>query len=389
MSSSEAPLIIDPKRDHRFESELISAAASITTVEPCPTWMPRFQPNGFVDRCRALSSAAAGERHALAKPAIDYESFDELEPRRFELYLTARGFWSRDANDALRLSESSAVQLLSDWPSYTSTDGARVTELAGPVLERRPTMCTKYPDIFDALKAPFPPALLKEKRKKSKDGREIVLLYVDAHVVQDRLDEVLGPENWDLKLQPWGSDLIATLVITLPDGCKVSKDDAAGRPKMGDQVDEPKGASSHVLRRCAMQFGVGRYLCRRAGQPVSTFTTQPVRREPASNGCESKALLPVPSTAPPPPSQGGQRAPATIPLTKPAAKPERTLPEIKTARELFAFCKANGLLPKFGEIGRNAGLPGRIIDWTDGNARVQWELYVEALPAFGRNGTDG
>ena len=360
-SISDQPLVINAKTDFRYEAEVYSASVSVPVVPACPAWMPARMGNPFVDACQAASSPDG--RYCLAKPALDYGSFDGREPERFALYLTSRGLWSRDQAEALRLSDASAQELLIDWSNYT--EGAAVVALSLPEAH---IVCTKYPEIFTALKAPFPPELLRKKTKKPKEGPAITLTYVDAHVVQDRLDEVLGPENWELGLQPWGTDLIGTMTITLPDGTKLSKSDAAGRPKMGDQVDEPKGAATHVLRRCAMLFGVGRYLCYKQVPRKSTIEDPKLRRDAA-----------------PPPSAG--QSPATLPLTTkkaPDPKPERTLPEIKTARELYNFARANSLLPVLGELGRKGGMPPRIVDWPDSGRGLPGRPMSRGCPRSGK-----
>jgi hypothetical protein len=76
-------------------------------------------------------------------------------------------------------------------------------------------------------------------------------------------------------------------------------------------------------------------------------------------------------------------------LTKPTRPASTQLPEIRTARELYRFASSNRLVPILGDLGRKAGLPSRIVDWADGNARAIWEQYIEGLPEFGRNGTGG
>ena len=163
---------------------------------------------------------------------------------------------------------------------------------------------------------------------------------------------------------------IAPQTVRLPDGQLVTKSDAGGEAGMADAGDNDKSGFSDAFKRTAVKFGVSRYLYR-------------------DGVAELTGPAPAAIAAPVPP-------PATLPLTKPA-RPATTLPEIKTARELYRFASSNSLVPILGDLGRKAGLPSRIVDWADGNARAVWEQYIEGLPAvrgleppeFSRNGTGG
>ncbi len=54
-------------------------------------------------------------------------------------------------------------------------------------------MPSKYEGLFTELARPFEEWELK-RRRGDRDGRELV--YVNAQTIMNRLDEVLGPENW-------------------------------------------------------------------------------------------------------------------------------------------------------------------------------------------------
>ena len=130
-------------------------------------------------------------------------------------------------------------------------------------------------EIFEALKAPFKPEEVEWRlAKKSKDGTKgSVLAYIDSRAIQERLDEVVSPENWTVRYSP--TDLgnisvktysgevnksvigfLAELTIKLPDGSTVSRQDG------GNCTDfEPfKGGISGAFKRVASVFGIGRYL---------------------------------------------------------------------------------------------------------------------------------
>lgn len=115
---------------------------------------------------------------------------------------------------------------------------------------------TKYPEIFAMLASPFSD---EEVRARTQSGRQ--LLYVTAAAVSNRLDDAVGPENWEFDLTPWGDDaLFGRLTITLPGGEKVSKTNVGGCADMAEGDNDAKSAASDALKRCAALFGVARYL---------------------------------------------------------------------------------------------------------------------------------
>lgn len=130
-------------------------------------------------------------------------------------------------------------------------------------------------EIFEALKKPFKPEEIQWRiQQKSKDGTKgMALAYMDSRAVMNRLDEVVGPENWRVEYkdvdmgtitrQTYKGEVVeavkgflATITVTLPDGTMVAKSDGSGCT-----ATEPfKGALSGALKRAANAFGIGRYL---------------------------------------------------------------------------------------------------------------------------------
>lgn len=129
-------------------------------------------------------------------------------------------------------------------------------------------------DILDALKKPFNPEDIEWRlSRKSKDGQKgEVLAYLTARAIMERLDEVVGPDKWEVSYAPvdMGTStrqtykgeetvtvkgFLATLTLHLPDG-DVSRTDGANCTDF-----EPfKGGLSGALKRVAVAFGIGRYL---------------------------------------------------------------------------------------------------------------------------------
>jgi hypothetical protein len=87
---------------------------------------------------------------------------------------------------------------------------------------------------------------------KAKD-KGSVAFYIDARDVMDRLDEVVGCENWQDKYTVLAfSDNQWVVECTLVVNGVAKTDVGSG--------DAPKDAYSDALKRAAVKFGVGRYL---------------------------------------------------------------------------------------------------------------------------------
>ena len=116
----------------------------------------------------------------------------------------------------------------------------------------------KLSDVQKRLQAPFPAHLVGWKPQAfTKDrGRALLLAYVDARAVQDRLDAIC-PDAWSFEIEvipgaqaPTVKGRLTVLGVTREDIGE------AGEGEYGTL----KAASSDALKRCAVQFGIGRYL---------------------------------------------------------------------------------------------------------------------------------
>jgi hypothetical protein len=211
---------------------------------------------------------------------------------------------------------------------------------------------TKYPDLFAALAAPFEP---DELRARSQQGRQ--LHYITARVVMNRLDNVLGPENWWDEYVPSEHSVLCRLTVRLPDGTTLTKCDAGGYAGMSDSGDDGKSGYSDSFKRAAVKFGVGRYLYR-DGVPAYAHQTSPSRpaREPES----AEPAKPA-SAEPSAPAPGGSGP--------------------RTGRALFAWTKEQderyeaGLLKYLGGWAKLHDFPARMVEW---DAEQVSQAYAEA-----------
>lgn len=111
------------------------------------------------------------------------------------------------------------------------------------------------PAVLQALAAPFGEEELEFLPRGQANGKALALPYIDARSVMRRLDEVVGPANWSFDfdlLSDDGKRVRGRLTV-----CGVTKCDAG---EAGPEDEPLKAAVSDALKRCAVHFGVGRYL---------------------------------------------------------------------------------------------------------------------------------
>ena len=153
---------------------------------------------------------------------------------------------------------------------------------------------TQHPELFAALAAAFEAGELKNRTQA---GRQ--LPYVTARTIMNRLDEVLGPENWWDEYVPLEHSVVCRLTIRLPDGTKLTKSDAGGYAGLADPGDDDKSGFADAFKRTAVKFGVGRYLYRdgvprfvrdepKSSAQVATASTLPASR--ADDGRQSSRI---------------------------------------------------------------------------------------------------
>jgi hypothetical protein len=150
---------------------------------------------------------------------------------------------------------------------------------------------TRTPDQLAAeLAAPFPPQQVKWR----KGARGMLLPYITAAAVIQRLNEVLGIDGWrdQYWLQANGS-VVCQLRVRVGDHW-ISRQDV-GSPS---QQDATKGAYSDALKRTARKLGVGLYLVdldrKTATENDKTSRRREVSPAPteAANGQAAKPKMP-------------------------------------------------------------------------------------------------
>ncbi len=120
---------------------------------------------------------------------------------------------------------------------------------------------------FKALAAPFPPSAVSWRVGRVNEDKKsaMVLAYLDARDVMDRLDLICGPGGWQCKYSHVGTKTVCDIGIWIgedianPERLPVDwvwKADGAG----DTDVEQEKGALSDAFKRSAVRWGIGRYL---------------------------------------------------------------------------------------------------------------------------------
>lgn len=230
---------------------------------------------------------------------------------------------------------------------------------------------TIFPDLFAALAAPFE---AHEVKARETAGRK--MHYITARTAMNRLDDVLGPENWSDEYVPHENSVLCRLTIKLPDGSALTKADAGGYAGMSDQGDDDKSGYSDSFKRAAVKFGVARYLYR---DGVPSFAR-------AAHG-PGGAAAPARAAAQPTPQNGagnGHPAPANGGGER---KPYDGPP--KSGKALFAWTKDQeqryevGLLKYLNQWAKLQDYPGRMIDWDETQVRLAYEEASRKLATVG------
>lgn len=113
----------------------------------------------------------------------------------------------------------------------------------------------------EQLKAYFPEDELEwrvQQSGMSKEGKPyaMVLCYVQARAIENRLDNVVGCENWQNEIRVEGENIIARLGVRFG-GEWVWKENGASQT----DIEAFKGGISGAIKRVASSgFGIGRYL---------------------------------------------------------------------------------------------------------------------------------
>ncbi len=227
-----------------------------------------------------------------------------------------------------------------------------------------PTVATDTESLTQALSAPFDPREVKFKPAVVTGHRALALAYVDARVIQDRLDEVLGVTGWqdEYECLPDGS-VVCRLRLRLGDEW-ITKMDVGGPSEQPDEGDRRKAAFSDALKRAAVKFGIGRYLYRLPSQWVDY---DPQRKQFTRTPTLPPSALPRPAQAvrlaPPPAAKEAVARPAAH-LPANGAELQKRLYDYDARLAKQGLIKAGELVKHVVAAGVKAGYEADLATWS-------------------------
>jgi hypothetical protein len=138
-------------------------------------------------------------------------------------------------------------------------------------------------DLFTRLAAPFHPDDIEWRAgaTNADKSKALALAYITSRAVMDRLDEIIGPENWRDEYAP-GPDggVICGLSLRIQEEWICKWDGAENT-----DFEPVKGGLSDAFKRAGYKWGIGRYLyklesvwvpCEMHGKSISLKSTPPL-----------------------------------------------------------------------------------------------------------------
>jgi hypothetical protein len=179
---------------------------------------------------------------------------------------------------------------------------------------------TGFAEKHQNLSKPFNPELISWRigSTTSDKQRGLALAYIDGRDVMQRLDEVVGPENWQARYSHADKITICEIGIRI-DGEWVWKANGAG----STDVEAEKGACTDAFKRAAVLWGIGQYLysLKSPWVDVELVNDRCVIRE--SEKAKLMAVLAGEAVASNPPVN----EPAVAPVASATSSPPRVAPE--------------------------------------------------------------
>lgn len=235
---------------------------------------------------------------------------------------------------------------------------------------------TRHKSLFTALAADFEP---NQVRQRTQAGR--TLHYITSRTAMNRLDEVLGPENWKDEYRETAQGAIVCRIWFRVPGTDewLWREDGGAAAGMAEADNDAKSGFSDAFKRTAVKLGVGRILY---GDGVPEYAAEPRAPEPPPRldpvPSEQRARVTRHAPAVPPPNDDYDDHPA------PSPSPSNDRPP-QTGRQLFAWvCKqqdngADKLLFKLNAWAKREGLAGKMVDWDAGEVAAAHQVALEIL----------
>lgn len=224
-------------------------------------------------------------------------------------------------------------------------------------------MPTAYPDIFAALCQPFPS---NEVKTRTISGRRED--YITARIAMNRLDKVLGPENWRDSYFETEKGLKCRIEYRLaPDGEWLWKEDGGASAGMPDADNDEKSGYSDAFKRACVKLGVARYLYK-DGTPF--YETNGSTPAPVDN-----VHTPTPAPAQAQPTNRAAPAINGIPI---GFEPDGSIRKPNSGKGMFACCMEQKdkhsaeFVKPVNEWAKSQGMANRMTEWDDDAVEKGW-----------------
>ena len=109
--------------------------------------------------------------------------------------------------------------------------------------------------MLEALQRPIQENEIEWRVSASKEGKILVVPYVDSRAVRGRLNEAFGVFGWESKYREVEGGFVCSLTVHAPSSL-ITKEDGANKTK----IEPVKGGISDSLKRAAVNFGIGENL---------------------------------------------------------------------------------------------------------------------------------
>ncbi len=235
-------------------------------------------------------------------------------------------------------------------------------------------MLGKFNHVFAALAAPFPD---HQVRKRNQGGR--TLSYITARLAANRLDEVLGGENWKPEYTETKDGMKCRIWFRLePGGEWLWKEDGGGFAGMSTEDDNEKSAYSDSFKRSAVMLGVGRHLYQDGIPQYNDVESVPV---PQSRQQTPGPSRPEPQRRPEPAREPYRATQGQGNPNNQGANPPRS------GRALFAWTKEQeqkhevGLLKYINGWAKLQDFPGRMVDWDSDQVAAAYQESMRKINA--------
>lgn len=227
--------------------------------------------------------------------------------------------------------------------------------------------------FWRALTAPFPRSAYLQRKGES--GK--IFTYLDSRTIENRLDDVAGPDRWNTQFHETERGVICELIIYAPDqqgnaGRIVTRAGAGGFRQLQNEDSSYKSGFTSAFRSAAARFGIGRDLYGR-GMPAycadlhncqasGTPTSGPAVGPPPAGGTP----LPAgdPSVLRPDPSNGNN-GPGKPPFGKAGTKAPYAW-AMSTGKHFFGEGKAAyAVLDYMSHYAESRKKPKRTDEWDE------------------------